>query len=93
MSLKKVKSMREYLDFLDKEGELLTIKGEVDPIVQMSAIGKKLDGGIDGQGFLLSGRVYRGLGLDHGQVFFQRGRAGQGFIQPRAVRRGAGAAV
>src|SRR4030067_1876109 len=45
MSLKNVKSMREYLDFLDKEGELLPLKGEVAPIVQMSAIGKKLDGG------------------------------------------------
>ncbi len=45
MSLRNVKSMREYLDFLDREGELLRIKGEVDPIVQMPAIGKKLDGG------------------------------------------------
>ena len=45
MSLKNVKNMREYLDLLEKEGELLRIKGEVDPIVQMPAIGKKLDGG------------------------------------------------
>ena len=45
MSLNGFRDMRSYVALLEKEGELFRIQKEVDPIVQMCAISKKMDGG------------------------------------------------
>jgi 4-hydroxy-3-polyprenylbenzoate decarboxylase len=45
MSTKDITSLRSALEYLDKEGELLRIKGEVDPIYEVSGIQMALEGG------------------------------------------------
>lgn len=45
MSQKSIVTCRELLDFLKKENELLVIKSEVDPILEVSGITKALDNG------------------------------------------------
>src|SRR3990172_746186 len=42
---KDISTMRTTLDYLRKEKQLLTIKGEVDPILEIAAIQKELDDG------------------------------------------------
>ncbi len=45
MSLAELRDMRSFVSLVEKEGDLLRIKKEVNPIVEMSAISKKMDGG------------------------------------------------
>jgi len=45
MAKKDILSMRGALEFLTSEGDVLEIKGEVDPILEISAIIKSFDGG------------------------------------------------
>ncbi len=100
MSLKNAKSMREYIDFLEKEGELLRIRGEVDPIVEMSAIGKKLDGGpallfenIKGYpdarthyGTIEDRKLAKAMGIDFEQIKFKCLDAIKNQVPPKMVK-------
>lgn len=45
MVLKNLRSVRDYVQFLESVGELERVKRKVDPIIEMAAIVKKLDGG------------------------------------------------
>lgn len=45
MATKDITSVRDLLEFLKERGELLTVKGEVDPIYEISGIQKALDNG------------------------------------------------
>ena len=45
METKDIRSMRSTLEYLIKEGDVLVVKGEVDPILEISAITKSFDSG------------------------------------------------
>jgi 4-hydroxy-3-polyprenylbenzoate decarboxylase len=63
------KNLREAMDFLAKRGELITIKGEVDPVYEIAAIEKKLD---NGPAFLFENiKGYPGV-RDLGNLFARR---------------------
>ena len=62
-------SLREAIDFLIQRGELMTVKGEVDPVYEISAIQKKLD---NGPAFLFENlKGYPGV-RDLGNLFSRR---------------------
>lgn len=65
------RNLREAIDFLGERGELMTIKGEVDPVYEIAAIEKKLD---NGPAFLFENiKGYPGV-RDLGNLFARRER-------------------
>ncbi|MBI2934844.1 MAG: UbiD family decarboxylase [Chloroflexi bacterium] len=98
-----LKNLRTTLDFLEKEGELLRIKGEVDPIYEISGIQMALESGPAllfenikgyphardvGNIFARRDRIAKMFGIDdHRKFKFQNIEAMNNPIKPKVVER------